>query len=323
MLKRWLVAAQFLSSAIVFAFALESQAVTIYVTETSPAQTVGGAIFVPNANPTSPSTGTGVFQPFVRIQGTGSSQQAQLSSFQGNGNGNNNNNGNGNRNGTGNSNASGNSGSNWNSNGPSQGPQRGFNTDANEPSINFDTKGGRWTHSITLGDVGTVTQNGTRYFEFALDANEPGRAGSYANEIDITDIQLFVGPGLSNPESIPLGTSFLSNGVLDLGSNGHLVYRLPTDTIVTLDASICDTPGQCGSGHGDMTLLIPVANLPAGWNTTDNVVFYTVYDRAGGASGGFEEWRHGTGPPIPEPRAALAFAAGALVVGWATRRARR
>ena len=44
----------------------------------------------------------------------------------------------------------------------------------------------------------------------------------------------------------------------------------------------------------------------------------TAYESAGGATGGFEEWRARDGV-IPEPSAALIFAAGLLAV----RRARR
>lgn len=250
-------------------------------------------IFEAEPNPTSPSTGTGVFEPFVRIQGSGAALR--------NGNGQN----------------------------PSQGPQQGFNTDSKEPDINFNAKGGKWTTSITLGDAGTVTRNGTRYLEFALDANEPGRVGSVENLIDITDIQLFVGPNLADPESLGLGTSFLANGQLDLGANANLIWRLDNavngDVTVELAASICDAPGQCGSGHGDMRLLIPVSalDLSKGYSLSDNLVFYSSYDRAGGATGGFEEWRRGTGPPIPEPTAALVFAVGAAIVGGVTQRMRR
>ena len=297
-----------LSGALVLAFAPSARAVPIdqiTILDIGDSGTTNDqTIFEANANPTSPSTGTGVFQPFVRVQATGSSQQTASFTAQ--------------------------NGSNGNPISQSGGVvQRGFNTDAKEPSINFDTKGGKWTHSITLGDVGTVTRNGTQYLEFDLDANEPGRADSLENQIDITDIQIFAGPAnpLANPEAGGVGT-LDSNGLLQLGSNADLVWRLDNATngnvTVTLQSSICDAPGQCGSGHGDMTLLIPRSALNlSGVSLDDQLVFYTVYDRAGGSGSGFEEWRNGTGPPIPEPRAALAFAAGALIVGWATRRARR
>ncbi len=312
-------------AAILFTFATHAHAVpidTLSILDIGDSDSTNdGTIFEANANPTSPSTGTGVFQPFVRIQATGSSQQTSSFTAKPSDPGN------------------GPAQGSQNQNGSSGNPisqsggvvQRGFNTEAKEPGINFDTKGGTWTDSITLGDVGTVTRNGTRYLEFALDANEPGRFDSIENQIDITDIQLFLGPEnpLANPEAYGLGTSFDSDGVLELGSNADLIWRLDNATngnvTVTLQASICDAPGQCGSGHGDMTLLIPVGelDLPAGFSLDDNLVFYTAYDRAGGSGSGFEEWRHGSGPPIPEPRAWLSFAAGGLIVGWATRRARR
>jgi hypothetical protein len=92
---------------------------------------------------------------------------------------------------------------------------------------------------------------------------------------------------------------------LDSAANG--------DVDVIIQASICDTPGQCGSGHGDLELLIPYAD----WGSpTDYLVFYTEYDEAARPSGGFEEWstRAGGAPAMPEPTAAILFGLGALVI---------
>jgi len=318
LLRRCFDPLRILSVAVLLAFASGSHAATITILDVNQfGTTVDGTIFEANPNPTSPSTGTGVFEPFVRIQANGSSQQ----SLEGNGNVN----GNSNRNGQGSQNTQTNS--------QVQGLQRGFNTDAKEPGINFDTKGGLWTHSITLGDVGTVTRGGIQYLEFSLDSAEPGAARKDPNLIDITDVQLFLGPGnpLANPEAHELGT-IGQGGLLQLGSDADLIWRLDDlapngngDVTVRLAASICDAPGQCGNGHGDMTLLIPVSalDLPAGWSLNDNLVFYTEYTSAGGSGSSFEEWRYGDGPPIPEPNAALVFSVGALIVGGATRWARR
>ena len=76
--------------------------------------TADGTTFVADPNPSQPSSGTGVFQPFVRIQATGSR---------------------------------------------GGGLQNGFNTDAKEPAINFNTKGGTWTRSVQFGELTTINGN--------------------------------------------------------------------------------------------------------------------------------------------------------------------
>ena len=67
--------------------------------------------------------------------------------------------------------------------GGSGGPESGFNTNAT-PSL--DTKAGAFTHSITLGEIGTITGNGlsstvlgTVYRQFFVDINEPNNASRF------------------------------------------------------------------------------------------------------------------------------------------------
>ncbi len=241
--------------------------------------TADGTVFNADPNPSEPATGTGVFEPFVRIEATGNTESpGEL--------------------------------------------QNGYNTDTGEPGTNFDTKGGSdWTRSITLGEIGVVERDGISYYQFVLDANEEGKADSLANQIDILDVQIYLGSEelFSNPETSVLGgytgtaydntdNSLLGDApvwTLDSAANG--------DVTVVLQASICDTPGQCGSGHGDLEMLIP-ETLFDGLDT-DYLVFYTEYGRAKIPSGGFEEWStKSASTPIPEPSAALIFGLGALLV---------
>jgi len=206
--------------------------------------TADGTIFAADANPTSPSTGTGVFQPFVRIQ-------------------------------------------------DSTGTQSGYNTDTSNPDIQYDTKAGIWTHSITLGDLGVTTINGVNYFQFQLDANESGAADSIDNQIDLTDVQIYLGgEELKTPELYGgyTGTAYDSSdnslaGVLPVWT---LDSEINGDVTTILQASVCDASGQCGSGHGDMNMFI-MADLFAGYSPDSQLVFYTEYDRV---SSGFEEWRY-------------------------------
>ncbi len=240
--------------------------------------TADGTIFVADPNPTEPSTGTGVFEPFHRVQVTGRTDDTL---------------------------------------------QNGYNTEAGEPDINYDTKGGKWTDSILLGDLGVVEEGGVEYYVLSLDANEPGRYGSLANEIDITDIQIYLGTSFAEPELTDgyTGTPFDSgdNGLLGEAPAWTLDSGINGDVTVTLAAGICDSKGQCGSGHGDLTIFIPTDYLPG--DPDDYFVLYTEYARAGHASGGFEEWRALTGArPIPEPSSALVFALGLGLVHGRLRR---
>ena len=258
-----------------------------------------GTIFVADPNPTSPSTGTGLFQPFFRVGAGGGSLLY------------------------------------------GDGRQLGFNTDANHPQLNFDTKdGSSWTRAVLFSELQIV--NG--FYVLSLDANQTGQSTSLKNGITITNMEIFIAPGLSDPETSNTGIVGTQNhngtgysGVVFDGSSvgdtllGHSpVWSLDSaangDVDVVLQASICDSNGQCGSGHGDLDVFIPVALLSG--RPTDNFVLYTEYGGciAGGASpcpganGGFEEWRFA---PVPAPAALILFGTGLAGLGpWARKRLR-
>ncbi|MCK7549076.1 PEP-CTERM sorting domain-containing protein [Marinobacter koreensis] len=229
--------------------------------------TTDGTIFEAEANPTQPSTGTGVFKPFVRVQ-------------------------------------------------DSSGTQSGYNTDTGNPDTNFDTKAGMWTHSVLFGDLGTVDIGGFAYYQFSLDANENGASDSLANQIDLTEIQIFLGGSeLATPESYSnnygyTGMQFDGSAAGNTLAGYAPVWNLDNatngDVKVTLQASICDTNGQCGSGKGDLNLFILQSMFQG--NPEDYFVFYTEYDRVGS---GFEEWRYlAKSVPVPEPGTLALFGLG-------------
>ena len=257
-----------------------TQQINILCTATEPCgqstgTTADGTIFEADANPSSPSTGTGVFKPFVRIQ----------------------------------------------EHTPHSETQSGYNTDTGEPAINFDTKASIWTHSVLFGDLGTVDIGGLSYYQFSLDSNESGKADSYVNLIDLAEIQIFLGGSdLMNPETNGgyLGTQFDGSAVGNTLAGYDPIWSLDNatngDVTVTLQSSICDTPGQCGSGKGDLNVFI-LDSLLTG-SADDYFSFYTEYN---GADSGFEEWSY-LDKTVPEPGMIGLLAIGLLGMVAARRR---
>ena len=245
--------------------------------------TADETIFHANPNPTEPSTGTGVFIPFVRVhRSTGGNVRLQ----------------------------------------------NGFNTDAGEPGINFDTKNGSdWTRSVRFDEVGIVMRDKIPFYVLQLDANQIGSAQSAQNQITITDMQIYIGsdPNLANPEATGTGFGTGYTGTPFDSSDNFLLGLAPVWTLdsvangdvdVILQASICDSKGQCGSGHGDLDVFIPVGLLSGA--PEDFFVLYTEYD---GANDGFEEWRFDPLPQqVPEPSTTLLFAVGLVLVASFRRR---
>jgi hypothetical protein len=166
-----------------------------------------------------------------------------------------------------------------NSNG-NQTVEQGYNTSGRPVAFNEITDG-NFTRNLTIGELNTVTVDGTQYFEFLLDANEPNNGNRF---ISLDQVQIFTST---------TGSQTTGN----IASLGTPIYNLDTggDSWIRLDSSL-DTGG---SGEGDMTMLVPVSVFGgAGANT-----FVYLYSRFGdniAANSGFEEWAV-RGQVIPLP----------------------
>lgn len=167
------------------------------------------------------------------------------------------------------------------------GTERGYNTDG---AHEFETVGGSWTHSVTVGTIPTVTLGGTTYLEFLLDINEK----TSDSLLSVDELKFFV-------ETSPSLTGYpdcLLHQVWDLGDNW-----------IQLDATLAGS----GSGNGDMLAYVPASLFGA-----DPGAYLYLYARMGAAQAsddGFEEWAYGVGGPItPEPATLCLLALGAAAI---------
>jgi hypothetical protein len=160
--------------------------------------------------------------------------------------------------------------------------EQGYNTSGRPVAFNELTDP-NFTRNLTIGELNTVSVNGTDYYEFLLDANEPNAGTRF---ISLDQVQIFTSENGSQTTT-------------DIASLGTLVYNLDAgaDNWIRLDSSL-----DSGSGEGDMTMLVPVSVFGnAGSNT-----FVYLYSRFGdniAANAGFEEWAV-RGEVIPTPTAA-------------------
>ena len=162
------------------------------------------------------------------------------------------------------------------------GTEQGYNASNN----NFDTKRvPQWTHEIRFSDLQQTTINGTAYYGFAIDVNEPNGGGK--SDITLTDLRIYTSPTLQNSTSTDRSGEFN-------GSLGTLRYDLGANEVYYVDR-------HRGSGESDINVYIPVANF-AGAQPNDYVYMYQRWGNADAMSeGGFEETRLIAGvTPVPE-----------------------
>jgi hypothetical protein len=218
----------------------------------TPAATYNGAIYSQTALQ---PVGTGVFDPFVRIEMTGT--------------------------------------------------ERGYNTDARTggssgTGVEFDTKDeNQWTRSLPLNSLGTVTINGTAYYQFTLDINEEGNTSGRL--LSLNEVQVYLG----NSGSL---TGFTDEAGF-AGGTSVKVYTLDStgDARVDLNAKDDKSPG---SGVADLNVYIPVSAFAAYANSPYQYVYlYSAFGCPYPSDAGFEEWSALKGTPptgaVPAPPAVL------------------
>lgn len=176
--------------------------------------------------------------------------------------------------------------------------EAGFNTDSVNPWGNTLA---RSTHSVRVGDLGSVMFNGQESYVFKLDANET-QFGRLEN-LTIFGLDIYTMPDAANINQI---------GQLN---GGNLVYSLGNNNIVVRDTRL---------GNNDLTMYIPMANF-SNAQDSDNLIFYFEAgldnDTGSGfwSSAGGERWSH---LQVPEPSTAALVGIGATGL-YFTRRKRQ
>jgi len=175
----------------------------------------------------------------------------------------------------------------------------GFEQGYNSSTGNFDTKREpQWNHEIKFSDLQTTTINGTAYFGFSIDINEPGGARSL---ISLDAFRVYTSSTLQS------STSTDASGFFN-GSLGTLRYDLGNNVVLYNDQNT-------GSGGGDINIYIPVSFF-AGTSASDYVYVYERFGNTDMSEGGFEETSLIRGlTPVPEMSALFPIVGLLVAVG--------
>jgi hypothetical protein len=156
--------------------------------------------------------------------------------------------------------------------------EQGYNTDGGFPFN--DKHPHNFQHSLLLSSLAQINIGGINYFQFMLDANEPGGANNHT--FTLTQLQFYTS---NNPAQTT--TTFNPDGTLPLGD---LAYNLNPGGGTTNSVLTTGT----GSGKFDAIVDVPVSDFNL------NNQYVTLYF-AGNGHGGFEEWTGATlATAIPE-----------------------
>jgi len=153
---------------------------------------------------------------------------------------------------------------------------------------------------------GVITYSGGSYYQFALDANEPGSAK--ASLISLNSFRVFASSTLYTSDD-QLSAAFLLNPDISVPNSDRgdrLIYSLDSvipkkDFTVLLNAK---TQSGAGSGHMDLSMYVPTSLFGTA-KKDDYLYVYASMGQEGAysADAGFEEWRYNStaGALVPEP----------------------
>ena len=211
--------------------------------------------------------------------------------------------------------------------------EQGYNTagGAGQSNLYLDQLRPQWNNLVTIGDLAKIDLNGTAYYAFILDANEPGNGNSL---ISIDNVRIYTSDK-DNTGAIQddltkldnLGTKrWALNDPTKAGDNFNIENWIKLDANQE-NVEQGSNQSNGGSGKGDMILYVPVDAF-AGSKDSDYLWFYNLNgvhyksDSALGSTSGYEEWRAVTGPrtTVPDGGATVALLGLGLVGLAAIRR---
>jgi hypothetical protein len=173
-----------------------------------------------------------------------------------------------------------------------KGVEEGYNTSGRK--VPFDEKSDpNFTCDLQLSNLMTFEVDGTSYYKFMLDINQPKASSNRLLSLDV--LQIYTSPTGSQTTK-------------EVSSLGALRFNLG-DNYLMLDAS-----QSHGSGSGDMFFFVPTSMF-TGASSSDFLYLYSKFGMRESALGGFEEWA----AVIPEPNTLGLLAFGGVLLGLVLR----
>lgn len=145
--------------------------------------------------------------------------------------------------------------------------ENGYNTDG---TLEFDTIAGVHTHSILLSDIPIFNIEDVLYYEFVMDAGEPGPAGDDNNQLDIDIIEIYL-----------LAAGNVTNFAVNIVPTGA---EFDLDEVNNEDNTVI-VNNIVGQGVADLFMYVPKSYFDG--DTNPYLYFYVDMSNADGT---FDEW---------------------------------